>query len=309
MGRELHELASPPEDAIEWAGQLLGSAVRSVRALDGGMESSIHVLVPERGEPVVMRRYVGQLSSADAVALAGREAAVLRLLESTSVPAPALVAVDRYGEQCGAPTVLMSLLDGRRRVPGDLRTLARELAQTMASIHDVSPDGIDGLPDETEAVVTALAEARPDLHGNSPSAAMWSLVRDRAPTSVPGPPTLIHNDFSPSNALFVGDRLSAVVDWTEAAAGRPACEVSFCRLNVALVLGPEAGTLVLQAYEAEIGGPLTDRGWWDLVAAARVEPDLDGWTESANYFGPPDVTVQVVADRFTGFVRDALAAS
>ncbi|WP_020575164.1 hypothetical protein [Actinopolymorpha alba] len=99
------------------------------------------------------------------------------------------------------------------------------------------------------------------------------------------------------------------MDWTLAAAGQPAAEVCFCRLNVALVLGLDAGDLVLEAYEAQIGAPLTDRGWWDLVAAARVEPDLHSWTQSANYFGPPDVTVQDVADRFERFLRGALAST
>ncbi|MGH3486947.1 MAG: phosphotransferase family protein, partial [Actinopolymorphaceae bacterium] len=179
----------------------------------------------------------------------------------------------------------------------------------MLAIHDVPVPPIEGLPDENARLIRALAEERPDLNGSVPSAAMWSLVRDRPVPTDAGPPTLVHYDFHPGNTLFLGDRLSAVVDWTEAAAGQPASEVCFCRLNVALVLGLEAGGLVLEAYEAEIGAPLADRGWWDLVAAARVEPDLDYWTRSANYFGPPDVTVKTVADRFGHFVADALTSA
>ncbi|WP_345483150.1 aminoglycoside phosphotransferase family protein, partial [Actinopolymorpha pittospori] len=165
-----------------------------------------------------------------------------------------------------------------REVPGDPRTLAAGLARTMATIHDTSPQALDdGLPDATGLVLSALSEECPDLHDQSPSATMWGLVRDQPARSEMGPKTLIHNDFAPHNTLFVGDRLSGVVDWTLAAAGHPASEVSFCRLNVALVLGLDAGDLVLEAYEAQIGVRLTDRGWWDLVAAARVEPDLHSW--------------------------------
>lgn len=295
----------PPEGALEWASGVLGSPIRSVRALTGGMESAIDVLVPQRGEPVVMRRYLVDGSPDGAIALAGREAEVLRALEPTSVAAPGLIAVDPKGEYCGAPSVLFEFMAGRRDIPGDLRTLAAELARAMVTIHDVSPPVVEGLPDETGLVLSALGEERPDLHGNAPSAAMWSLIRDQQPPSDPAPQTLIHNDFAPHNTLFVGDRLSGVVDWTEAAAGQPTCEVCFCRLNVALVLGLDAGDMVLDAYEAEIGAPLPDRGWWDLVAAARVEPDLDSWTQSANYFGSLDVTVQDVADRFDHFLGGA----
>nr|WP_273377584.1 phosphotransferase [Actinopolymorpha pittospori] len=267
-----------PESAVGWVSEVLGSPIRSVRALTGGMDSTIDVLVPERGKPVVMRRYLDKGSPDSAIALACREAEVLRALKLTSVAAPGLVAVDRRGEHCGTPSVLTEFMDGSREVPGDPRTLAAGLARTMATIHDTSPQALDdGLPDATGLVLSALSEECPDLHDQSPSATMWGLVRDQPARSEMGPKTLIHNDFAPHNTLFVGDRLSGVVDWTLAAAGHPASEVSFCRLNVALVLGLDAGDLVLEAYEAQIGVRLTDRGWWDLVAAARVEPDLHSW--------------------------------
>ncbi len=137
-------------------------------------------------------------------------------------------------------------MGGRREVPGDLHILAAELARTMATIHDVSRSAIEGLPDATALVLDALSEECPDLHGQRPSATMWRLFRDHSDPSDMGPPTLIHNDFAPHNTLFAGDRLSGVVDWTFAAAGPRSSEVCFCRVDVALVLGLEAGDMVLE---------------------------------------------------------------
>jgi hypothetical protein len=117
---------------------------------------------------------------------------------------------------------------------------------------------------------------------------------------------LIHNDFAPHNALFVGDRLSGIVDWTWAAAGDAACDVSYCQVNVALVLGLEAGDLVREAYEAETGARLAAGEWWRLVAAARVESDLDDCTGSANSFGPPELSTETVVERFRHFVGRAV---
>lgn len=174
------------------------------------MDSTIDVLVPEHGKPVVMRRHLDMGSPDSAIASACREAGVLRALEPTSVAPPGLVAVDPKGEHCGTPSVLAEFMDGSREVPGDLRTLAAELARTMAMIHDTSPPPVDGLPDATGLVRSALSEECPDLHGQSPSATMWSLVRDQPAPSDLGPQTLIHNDFAPHNTLFVGDRLSGV---------------------------------------------------------------------------------------------------
>jgi aminoglycoside phosphotransferase (APT) family kinase protein len=283
---------------IDWAAEILGSPIHTVRALTGGMDSSIHILEPERGDPVVLR------SSPHGV---GREANVLRTLETTPVPAPALVGVDATGERCGTPSVLVELMPGGRDIPGDVRTLAAELARTMAAIHDVPAP--EGPPDETAWVTKAIAEDRADLNGQVPSPAMWSLLRGQAMPTSTSAHVLIHNDFAPHNTLFVGDRLSGVVDWTWAAAGEPAADVAFCQVNVALVLGTEAGELVRQAYEAETGSRLLDQGWWDLVAAVRVEPDLHYWTRSANYFGPPELTTETVVDRFRRFVEAAKRGS
>jgi aminoglycoside phosphotransferase (APT) family kinase protein len=299
----VHRLARPPDAAIEWAAEVVGSPIVEVRPLTGGMSTGIHVMRSTSGERVVMRRFLNQHWLAIDPDLARREAAVLRALESTSVSAPAFVGVDPYGERCGAPTVLMGFVPGKRTVVDDHERYARELAHAMATIHDVAPPDVDGLPDERLQLEQIVHEDAPNRHGATPTPAFWSRVGRGIGEVSWQPNVLIHGDFHPGNVLFARRRLTAVIDWPLASAGQPASDVCFCRLDTGMMLGLDVADMILAAYEAETGAPLPDRGWWDLVAASRAETDLDVWTES--YAGLADVTEDVVRARFAAFVAGA----
>ena len=294
--------ARPPDDALAWAGGIVGSRIVEVVPLSGGMSTGIHLLTTASRERVVMRRFVNEHWLAIDPDLVVREAATLRALEPTAVPAPAFVGVDPHGETCGAPTVLMGWVPGRRTVLDDLDRYAAELARGMALVHDVAP--IPGMRDETGQLVAGFDVERPNRHGATPSAGFWSMVRDRFEGVMIGPPVMIHDDFHPGNVLFDGDRLSAIVDWPLAASGQAACDVCFCRLDVSLMLGLDVADAVLAAYEAETGAPVPDREWWDLVAASRAETDLDVYTDS--YAGLAAVDRATVGARFDEFVARAL---
>jgi len=297
--------ARPPAGALEWAGEVLGSPVRSCRRLAGGMSTGIHVVTSASGERAVLRRFLNELWLAIDPHLAPREAGVLRALEPTAVPAPSFVGVDPYGERCGAPAVLMGFVPGRRTVPDDHRRFASELAKAMATIHDVAPPAVDGLPDERLELERIVHDASPNRHGSCPTPEFWRRVGDGIGDVSWQENVLIHNDFHPGNVMFRRNRLSAVVDWPLAAAGQPASDVAFCRLDTGLMLGLDVADMILEAYEAETGRRIEDRGWWDLVAASRAETDIDLWTES--YAGLADVTVDVVRARFDEFVARATA--
>lgn len=295
----------PPGIAVAWAEEVTGRRVVSVEPLTGGMSTATDRLLLEGGGGAVLRRFLNRRWVDVDPGLAVREAAVLRHLEPSPVPAPPLIGVDPDGGRCGAPALLTGLMPGRRRADGDAESLG-ELARALASIHLCG-----GLPDANERLWRAFEADEPirPEDGAPPNPELWALVRDRRAAGGHGGSTLVHNDFSYSNVLFVGERVSAVLDWNEAATGEAACDVSFCRINLALTLGLETADLFLAAYEVEAGISPPGRGWWDLVAAARVEPDLDTWTASANYLGPPGLSAADLHARFSGFLRQAIDAT
>lgn len=297
----MDRLARPPDAALEWVGEVLGSRVVEVVPLTGGMSTGIHAVTTASRDRVVLRRFVNEHWLSIDPDLAVREAAILQALEPTPVPAPAFVGVDPRGERCEAPAVLMGWVDGRRTVLDDHRVFAAELARGLALVHDQRP--IEGMRDEDAQLRAAFEQERPNRHGGTPTAAFWAEVRERFEGVTVGPPVLIHDDLHPGNVLFDGDQLSAIVDWPLAASGQPACDVAFCRLDVALMLGLDVAELVRDAYEAETGRRLADMGWWDLAAASRAETDLPVWHES--YAGLAQVSLDEVESRFAAFVDGA----
>jgi aminoglycoside phosphotransferase (APT) family kinase protein len=94
-----------------------GTRIVSVRPLTGGTFSAVHALIvegpKERRQRLVLRRYVRADCLVREPDLAEHEARVLRMLESSTVSAPGLVAVDPTGRSCDLPAVLMTRLRGR----------------------------------------------------------------------------------------------------------------------------------------------------------------------------------------------------
>lgn len=302
-----------------WVTAALGERVVSGERLTGGMSTELVCLILESERRVVLRRFTGPRWETAGPRAAANESLVLTILERTAVPAPRLLAVDATGEGGGAPAVLMEFMPGRRTLRPDVKRLAAALAGAMATIHDVGASAIAELPDETAAILQGLdteapsapldvvPERRPLAPRDEQPASLWRVVHGQRPPLPAASSHLIHNDFSASNVLFLDGRLAAVLDWEDATRGHPAYDVAFCRLSTALTLGLEAGDLVLAAYEAEVGARLEHLAWWDLVAAARLEPDITTWTASANYLGSPALPAPEVVRRFDRFVQIARA--
>jgi aminoglycoside phosphotransferase (APT) family kinase protein len=123
------------------------------------------------------------------------------------------------------------------------------------------------------------------------------------------PPVLRHDDFWAGNTLWLRDRLIAVVDWDDGAVGYPGADVGYCRMDLAMLAGPETVDPFLHAYEAAAGRGVPDLAYWDLLGAARALPDPVKWLPGYHDLGRTDITPELMRDRLRAFVRDALARS
>ena len=135
----------PPPEALSWAAQAAGPNFRVVSCtlLQGTSFRANRALVMADGfgrrREFVLRRWAGAGWEATD---AEREAAILGLLEGSSMPAPRLVAADLSGEQCLVPSLLMTLLPGRPPSPSlRLAALLGGLAEVLAAIHAVDAGG------------------------------------------------------------------------------------------------------------------------------------------------------------------------
>jgi aminoglycoside phosphotransferase (APT) family kinase protein len=271
---EVQLLRSPlPEPTRTWIRDQLGAGTRIVSAHPraGGTSSAIHaVTIEERSgarQTLVLRRYVRSDWLAQEPDLAEHEARVLELLAPTAVDAPRLVAVDATGARCGVPAVLMTRLPGRIRwAPNAIDPNLDELVDAMLTIHAVRvPDAVP------------IRDFRPyseHEHLEPPTETTQRAAWERAIEVHAGPPpsterAFIHRDFHPGNVLWVGDRVSGVVDWCNASIGVPEADLGHCRINLTREVGDERADRLTVRYR-ERSGRGEIHPYWDLVAAVGM---------------------------------------
>lgn len=278
--------------ARRWVQQVVGpgSAVRELAPFDHGTSSEVTALdvVDGAGErqALVLRRFLNAAWLSREPDLAAREAAVLDALADGPVPAPALVAVDPTGADAGAPAVLSRRLPGRVvRTPPALGPWLRGLADVAAAIHATPiPAGLR--PYRPWYATTQVLV--PPAWSRLSSAWTAAITRARAPAPG-GRPVFLHRDFQPTNVLWVGERVSGIVDWVEASVGPADADLGHCRCNLAQDLGLDAA----EALRAEVGAAEYDP-YWDLVSAVD-------FLDVADALGP------VARDRLDAFVAAAVA--
>jgi aminoglycoside phosphotransferase (APT) family kinase protein len=294
----------PPRVVLAWAADGVGSGsrVRAVHRLSGGIAQTTHALTIDdaggRRHRLVLQRWLRPEWQTDPGFDPAKEAAVLTSLEGSSLPAPRLVRVDPLGTETGAPALLMTRLPGAAPSVGLVSRpeSLSALGATLARVHTVSVSGdLSGilpayapfgeLPDVTIPSATtkpglwrqALAEA-----GNAESSA----------SAANG--AFLHRDFHPGNTLWMGGRLTGIVDWTSASWGPPAADLAHLRINLVVLVGRWAAGAAQAAYESH-GGVRIDARRHDLRTVFDFLSDA-----------PAATTHEPILSRIEGYLEDLL---
>lgn len=272
---------------------------------------AVELLGPGGARRVVVVRRYGPERLALSPNVADRERCALEHARDAGLPVPDLLLADPDGSLLGSPGVVTSLLRGRPVLaPRDPIDWARQLAETLARVHDV-PLGDDALAlfDDQTAHLTARLAARdpePRIAEHPDGGRSWSALRAALPELPERPPHFLHGDYWPGNTLWEEDRLVAVVDWEQPAFGHPESDLAYCRLDVSLLGMPRAAEELVRAYEAAAGRRARQLAFWDLVAAQRPMPDPVVWFGGYAALGRADLTAPRLRANLRTFVHDAL---
>lgn len=238
-----------------------------MRRLGGGIAQASDALTIDdatgRRHRLVLQRWIRPGWESDDPGFdPGKEAAVLAALRGGPVPVPRVVAVDPDGAASGAPALLTERVPGRQPSPAQIvRPATLEiLGRTLARIHEIGRSSVgarlrDVVPaywafgDLTPARIPATTR-RPDL---------WRTALEVAADapSIPAPATLLHRDYHAWNTLWVGDRLTGVVDWTSASWGPPAADLAHLRVDLVVDISVDSAVIARAAY-AGAGGNLAN---------------------------------------------------
>lgn len=264
-----------------------GSQLIGARLAPGSYSNFTHyVTAREAGSAefqLVVRRYQA-FGPYDRGQKARREFAALQFARRNGIPVPEPIYLDDTGDLLGIPGIVTKYIPGAQiESPADPVAWAQALAEILVQIHAVPCEDAPRsllLDANTEATWFLHAERIPDFMDAHPDGErVWQAVRSRFSGLQPVPPTLVHVDYWPGNLLWDGDRISAVVDWEEAALGDPAIDVAYCCMDLALRGLPQAIEAFLQTYEAAAGHPVANLGFWQLAAAVRPMFSPAGWVD------------------------------
>ena len=272
-----------------------GSAVRTVRPLLGGVSNRTYLvrLAPSIVYPSeVVVRIVGDQDRAV------REAGALKILASTAVPAPRLLARRKVPGEGWA--LVCTRVPGRPTArPQDPRWLDT-YAATLAAIHQV-PRRRNDLPVDPGA-------ARPWLDSEPPPGLgqfgdlLWPAIGRRRTELGVGPHVLVHGDFHAGNVHWVRGRVSGIIDWEMACWGPAAADVAYAYLDLALAAGRPSAESFFDRYVIRLGVPPGFDAWL-LVAASRPLPDPAVWLPSYALAGFDGLTPNLLRRRLGRLVR------
>lgn len=219
-----------------------------------------------------------------------RQFRVMRALQQTAVPVPAVAWFEPDPAILGAPFFLMSRVRGETLPLFWYATTPRlsAAAAMLASVHAVDwralhlgflsaePDPSTPLAAEAGAwraraerlrisrapLVVALGEW---LRANEPADARFALL---------------HGDPNPGNYLFSGDSVVAVLDWELAAIGDPRSDLGFyAALHTVFggMSGSAGRSLLSDAYEAVTGQPQHNLDYYEAFGLYRMAVVTAGW--------------------------------
>lgn len=298
--------AQPGPAAIRWVEAALGATVTSTRVAQGATSSAVFFVQAQTpagpGVEAVLRLFTNREWLAEEPDLATHEAAALRWAQAAGLRAPELLAFEAGAQVCGAPALLM------RRVPGrvDLRPMdfddwLLQMAEELARIHSVPADGFGW----HYASWTSKENLQPPGWSRHPQ--LWARAIERVLAGAPEEPQVfIHRDYHPVNALWVADRLSAVVDWVNACRGPAGVDLAHCRGNLSAMYGVDAADRFLAFYKQIVGPQFLFDPYWDMDSFLGSLPEsafYEPWAE----FGLPRLSPAQIQARDDAFVKSVMA--
>jgi aminoglycoside phosphotransferase (APT) family kinase protein len=280
-----------------------GRALVAIHSFPYSLSNLTHLIDVRSADGLVFRlvtRRYAIFGSYDRGEKACREFKTLELLQKHQIPVPQPLYLDEQGELLGTPGIVTAYVSGQQiESPPDPLAWARTLAMMLVRIHSIPCDAEARsylLDANSEAAWFLRSGSVPDFMNVAPNgAAVWQAAHDLFPNLVQEEPALVHVDYWPGNVLWDRDRITAVLDWEEAAYGDPGIDVAYCRMHMFLSGMGQAAEEFLSAYRASSGRQVANLGFWELAAAARpmFAPEVWAIGESPK------------AERFRQFIRGA----
>ncbi len=274
-------------DPAELRRRLDGAGVTGVAPLSGGA-SSLTFAGIKGGQRVVIKVAppgVEPVAHRDVL----RQARIIKALQNSDVPVPAVLWEDAGDPPDTPPLYVMTHVEGDCVEPlfddcpptDGLSDRYRNACRAMAALHRLTPAdlGLGGEP-----VVDPVAEVHRwanTLQTVDPALVPgWPKVRDALLDCAPSAmtPRVVHGDFRLGNLLATGSRVNAIIDWEIWSIGDPRIDAgwflincdpdTYRRVDVPGGMVPPIDELA-ELYAVESGCQVDDLAWFTALACFK----------------------------------------
>jgi aminoglycoside phosphotransferase (APT) family kinase protein len=281
-----------------------------VRRLGGGALTTMHAFDLDTDRELlrlVLRRY--RPGEQWRTVLSGL-LRTLAVLESEGIAAPRVLWSDPEGSSFGVPAVVLTRFRGATiGRPSDPVSWARQLGATLARIHaiPISKYDFSYLPPSLEVAPAFLERAMAPtaaVSGHPLAGVVLDGLRHLREGLALERPTFTHGDFWPGQSIWWRGRLEGIVDWDFPRLDDPGIDIGYCRMDIAIIANSTVADEFLRAYEGAAARTVTNRRFWDLIAAYQAMEHPGRWHRQG-FIGMsrPDLQGAELERKLARFVR------
>jgi aminoglycoside phosphotransferase (APT) family kinase protein len=256
------------------------------------------------GDPVVLRYQSKEDWGERGRQHVAAEATAARLLVGSPLAVPRLIASDPTGAEAGGYANLTTWLPGQVRLDRLSSAAIDRLAHAAAVLHEtVVP------PDVRPRRFEFWVPPRPVVPVWARNGDLWRRALEIYAGSPPATPYgLVHRDFHPGNVLWVGDKITGVIDWAETSWGPADLDVVHSRTNFAVLHSVDQAYEFSAAYASHGGmvdpDPEAQR-FWAVSDILGFLPDPQPILRALTAVRP-ELTADVLRDRLEQFLARTL---
>ena len=277
--------AELPADLLSWMEDVGGGRVVLADRMPGGARKEAWFIDLERADRTIASCFLRYDRSDPELTkdpwTLHREATVYLALQHGPVPVPRVLGVHPVHQAMLSERVEGGNWFSRITDRAEQEATAQDFMTKLAALHSLDATGLDlpAFPTVTTvagAVVAELDEWERVLaaRGGTPDPALlFSLrwLRDHIPP-YDGPPVLVQGDTGPGNFMYLGGRVTAVVDWELAHLGDPMDDIAWLSLRATQEPFTDFPTR-LREYE-ELSGNVIDEDrvrYYQVMAETKLQ--------------------------------------
>lgn len=248
--------------------------VQNVVRLTGGVSADVHrldlTLADGSATSVVLRAH-GRSHSGHPAELEYR---LLQALHREGLPVPEPLLVDTSGTLLADPFLVMAFVEGSSEMPdAEQEHNIDAMAAMLAKIHAAPTAGLPELPARTDPL--------PEVFNYLPAGPEWddlhAYLRSLTHTAYRGSPALLHGDFWPENLLWRHGKITAVLDWEDAALGDPLSDLAVSRVELRYRFGTAGMQRLTRAYAGDRTVDVHRLALWQVYVAAAAQRFMGEW--------------------------------